>query len=465
MTTLTKLFIYPPLAFARLGPSPTPLDAYTWGPNDDTAEGTGKTTIAPAESLDVAEDGAVARRTPETIVFKDGHGFRPVCPFFELWGTWEEAPNGAPITPEVLDRLGIPRSRLQWSVDVANLKPFFITQDPGARITGHLDLAGDRTQRTELVGVGPDPDQAAHPLVPRGRHIKFGWVQLTNPAADDVFRLRFTPGAGRFYGPTDFKQRWPGVELPDEQLILDPRSPWCGWKPGKVDPRGWPPGQYAANDAKESYGLVDDVCDGLIRCRIDGLEAVARVVVAPPDYAPDRRHVLSLADGLKDRMARAEVFSPEYTRDMDLLGDEVHDLMERVLETLGLMNLDVFNDRVDKVENQLVALDVGVPYTPGANRPFQTAPPTPNNPLPLTALGRLHHRRYAVRAVFVDFVRKHPDHFMKLVRPPFAPEPFFDARMPALMKDAGDTPLTLTPRQYEVLRQWVLKLKASVEGL
>jgi hypothetical protein len=42
---LRKLLIYPPLAFARLGNSSTPLDAFAWGPNDVTPRGTAKTTM------------------------------------------------------------------------------------------------------------------------------------------------------------------------------------------------------------------------------------------------------------------------------------------------------------------------------------------------------------------------------------------------------------------------------------
>ena len=383
-----------------------------------------------------------------------------------LWGIWNGAPDGAPITDKVLAEWGLTRRHLRWTIEVANLKPFFITQDPDAQIVARVELAGTDTTPRPLLGAAPE--SARTPLVPRDKRIELGIVQLTKPNDElPEVRLRFTPGKGRFYGPPDLKQRWPAVDLPEDQLFLNPESRWCGWKP-KDDPRGWPPGQYAGDDKKGSYGLVDDVCDGIIRCTLTDTEggrsvARARVVVAPPDYAPDRRHVISLADGLVDRVRRAEVFAPEYTTDVEALSREIQDLMERVFETMGLMNLDVFNDRIDQVESQLVALDVGVPYAPGRNRPFHTLPPTEHDRLPLTALGRIHHRRYATYEILADFVRKHPDAFLRAIRSPFAPEPTFDRRMPALMKDAGDTPLTLTPRQYELLRRWVEMLRAGAD--
>jgi len=466
-TTLRKLFISPPLAFARIGPSSTPLDAYYWGPNDNSPDGTGKTTIVPAETLDVAEDGTVKLREPEAITFKDKDGFRPVCPFFELWGVWNGAPDGAPITDRVLADWGLTRKNLRWTIEVANLKPFFMTQDPDTRIEARVELAGTDTTRRPLLG--RSPAGAQKPLVPVGQHIQLGTVQLTEPNSIlPELRLRFTPGAGRFYGPTDLKRRWPAVDLPEGQLFLNAQSKWCGWMMPTDDPRGWPPGQYAGDKAKGSYGLVDDICDGIILCTLtdaDGKPYVARarIVVAPPDYAPDRRHVVSLADGLADRVRRADVFTPEYTADAQALEREIQDLMERVFETMGLMNLDVFNDRVDKVENQLVALDFGDTYVPGRNRPFggraSEGEPPEHNPLPLTTRGRIAHRRYVTYAALADFVRTDPERFLRAIRSPLDLESMFDWRMPALMKDAGDTPLTLTPRQYELVRRWVETLR------
>ena len=91
-------------------------------------------------------------------------------------------------------------------------------------------------------------------------------------------------------------------------------------------------------------GLVDDVSDGLVRCALPGgLEAAARIVVAPPDYAPDRRHVVSLADNLTDREDRA--VARENQPATEELAALMRDLLERAFETSDLMNKDAQNDR------------------------------------------------------------------------------------------------------------------------
>ncbi|WP_086603142.1 hypothetical protein [Streptomyces swartbergensis] len=85
---IERLWLHTPLAFARLGPSSVPCDNYRWGPSDLRPRGTGKTTVVPDLTLDVAADGTVTERMPEYVQFKDEAGWRPLCPFFELHGSW-----------------------------------------------------------------------------------------------------------------------------------------------------------------------------------------------------------------------------------------------------------------------------------------------------------------------------------------------------------------------------------------
>lgn len=79
---IQSLWLYPPLAIARLGQFDTPCDNFHWGPNDLRPHGTGQTIIEPNETLDVAADGTVTFTIPSEITFKDAKGFKPVCPFF-----------------------------------------------------------------------------------------------------------------------------------------------------------------------------------------------------------------------------------------------------------------------------------------------------------------------------------------------------------------------------------------------
>jgi hypothetical protein len=58
---IQQVWLYPPLAIARLGPSDIPCDSFNWGTNDMRPRGTGQTTIEPAETLHLAVDGTVTQ--------------------------------------------------------------------------------------------------------------------------------------------------------------------------------------------------------------------------------------------------------------------------------------------------------------------------------------------------------------------------------------------------------------------
>lgn len=507
---LKALWFYPPLAFARIGLSDEPLESFYWGPNDESPTGTGKTTIIPATTLADAACGTVEARPPrppEPVLFQDKKGVKPVCPFFELHGSWRDKDgtvSDVPITEEILKRAKKKSSDLTWSVRVANLKPYFMTLDEDTRIDADLQIAGDSYGKNELRGVSPKV--AMQPLVPKRQYIPLGIVRLVRPRdADDVFRLRFYPPKGRIYGPTNLKERDFGealnqktgkvekdaYDIPDEFLILNARSSWAKCKPSDVDPRGTPGGQFASDKNGVSLGLVDDVSDGIISCSLAGtpLVARARVVVAPPHYAPDRRHLISIADGLKDRVGREEVHKKNYFSETEqthrptvnsqgevgcqpvikrqMARLEIHDLLERVIETMGLSNLDAFNDRVDLNDNPLNAIISGLPYKPplkpGEHGVFQTPPSTDQYPLPLFEMGRQNHRRLSSLEIFENLLRQNPSTIAKKIRPPGDPSPFFDRRMPALMLGSSGQPLHLTGRQYDLLFAWAKILRASIK--
>lgn len=465
---LEAIWIYPPLAFARLGSSPQPLDCFHWGPNDVRPRGTGKTTILPAETLYMQEDGTIESSTPATVQFKDEEGFRPVCPFFELHGRWrtEEDTVEGPITPEVLAQFGLNSSSLRWVIKVGNYKAYFMSQDAQNAIVAELEIVGDDTGVKILRG--QSPEDAAVPLIPLERYIPLGSVRLVKPSEEfPEVRLRFTPARGNFYGPTNFESRGVDWRIPEENLFLNEKSSWCNWKPSADDPRGTPGGQYAQDDDGVSLGLVDDVCDGIITCQIEGegnLTAHARITVGPPDYAPDRRHIVSLADGLKDRVDRQEVHHPGYVRDSELTSLEIRDMMERVLETMGLVNVDVFNNRVDVQENPEIAFTKGIPYKKTEHKAFVPPVRTKQQPFPLTELGRQHHRRFVSIEVFENFMRQRPELIDEWIRPPVSDDPFFTNKMPAVMRGASGEPLHLTRRQYDLLVAWARHLRESVNG-
>jgi len=462
--TIERLFFYPPLAFGRLGTSDTPLECFYWGHDDNTPHGTGKTTIEPGQTLRVADDGTVSDYMPEVIRFKDrredGEHFRPVCPFFELHAVWTDAKGVSqegPVTDALLAAHNLAPKDLTWEVNVANLKAFEMCLDPGTRVEASVTLEGDDVRPAELRGTAPAG--APNPLIPAGKFVSLGFVRLTRPNQKfPGLRLRFTPAKGLIYGPTDLKTRWQGVDIADQYLFLNKDSPWCKWKPAPDDPRGSPGGQYAQDDNAVSYGALDDVCDGIISCRLANgawsngreLEACARIVVGPPDYAPDRRHVVSLADGLKDRVDRAEVFADDYYAGNELLCDhELRELMLRIYETASLINIDAFNNRVNVQLNPQIAVNLGIPFRPNEFIAFPHVDPVERRPLPLSDMARQNHRRLHLLAVLKRNVS-----LPKYVREPFDINPFFDRRMPAVMRGGHGGPLTLTWRQYQFLMRW-----------
>lgn len=454
---LRSMWLLPPLAYARSGNSTTPLDAFGWGPNDDTPHGTGKTTLRARSTLRFADDGSLHAETPTTLRFKDESGLRPVCPFFELHGEWE-GPHGVVqgiVTPEIVDP-----ARLRWRVEVANLKAYNFTLDPQTRIEARAELRGDDLRPITLEG--RSPPGSAVPLVPPDRFIPLGTVRLARSSGEvPGFRLRFVPGPGSFFAPSNVGPPWDTL-LPAASRFLNPAASWCAWKPGS-DKRTVPEGKYArAGDTEVSLGLVDDICDGIVSCTVEGIDlppACARVVVGPPDYAPDRRHPVSAADGLKDRVDRTQVSDPHYLDDMELAGAEIRDLLERVLECVGMMNLDAFNEMFED-RNRNIAFVRGLPYKPSDHYAFIPPERTTANPFPLTEAGREHHRRYVALEVFADFVRKRPRLIEEWIREPVTPNAFFNRKMPALMIGPSGDPLHLTRRQYDLLVAWAAKLRS-----
>src|SRR5882672_3144548 len=150
-----RISLYPPLAFARVGSSPTPCDNFYWGPDDLTPEGTARTKIVPWETLLVTDDGVVTLQPPSnSIVFKDDHGLRPVCPFFEVHVVCEESGKEVerPLTEELLREAKMDARALTWQIDVANLKAFHLTGAVGDRISASLAIPGGDFRRQQLKG-------------------------------------------------------------------------------------------------------------------------------------------------------------------------------------------------------------------------------------------------------------------------------------------------------------------------
>src|SRR5262245_5305443 len=488
---IQRIFVNPPIAIARLGGGTTPQNAYRWveSPNPRSS---GETTIAPDWSLAVLVDGTVQPAMPDRLVVRDGALIRPVCPFFELWAllgepgsapdTWREAE----VTPALLAEHGAALNNLLVRVNAQNRKAARRTRNAEMSFGAFppVEILGDNHAVVPLLATSPPNVPAARRLIPAGRNIPLGSFQVlrsrTQPAPGttawsqvvdgrplvhaEVIRFRFTPARGRFYGPPSAAQPhtapggggFPLVEA--SRAFLNPNAIWVGFD-AQAEAIDQPSDTYDgadvaqnANDPNPSLGVVDDTCEARIEVSLAlpqgrTLTASANVFVGPPDFAPDRRPFLSLADELNDRAGDAEARTDELSAAER--NAWVEDLFERVSETVALFNVDFWRGRRaielrgERLANPPIAGDHTPPIrvretdgqilnVPGAlggedalrNPLFALPAPNNNEPLPLTQHARSRHRALSDLQALRDFIIQNPDHdrLKNLIRPPFVVE-------------------------------------------
>jgi hypothetical protein len=316
-----------------------------------------------------------------------------------------------------------------------------------------------------------------------------------------ALRVRFTPAKGSVYGPPGTSSsRAPDTDrqhqiVPPANRILNPNASWLAYD---ADERKFnnpvPADTYDGADRgdERSFGVVDDTCDALIEAVVVAggvrLRAVARVFCSPPDFAPDRRPFVSLADDLIDR-------DPPAAEPREILDDSLKrlaDLFQRVFETVSLANVDAMRDRSigggqdggsssdrPKTDDQSMTPKDKPYYQPDKG---VIPPPTPDARVPFADKAKEVHTPLAEADDLALFLRDNPALIKRLVRPPYGafkdlkarpgptPNPAYrdprvdrdtlhDMRMPPYMRDSDATPLSLTRRQYKFLLELVEKLK------
>lgn len=501
---IKRIWLHPPLAIARVGASPEPCVSFMWGPNDTHPQGTGSTTLQPTETLTLSAAGEVSASSPHEIRFRDEHGIRPVCPFFELFAEWtsdDGTSHTGAVTQRMLADHGLSVSDVTWEVHVCNSKAYHYTFQPGDRVEARVVLRGDDTRRKGLAGHASPT--ASSPVATEAAPLPLGEVQLAKVDSEfPELRLRFYAPKGLVYGPRDLEERaaktdfelsvnreWRGFRLPAERLILNPDAAWARYVPdladlsplGAADYRNSPGGllatwvepipwlEGALHD--RSLGLLDDVSDGLISCTVaigaQSLSASARIVVGPPDFAPANRPPVSLADNLSDREDRATPRSAGWTKEQ--LGELVVDIIERAFETSQLLHKDYQNFRSHRTNSGTLvefgsrapfdSEDVAAMLWPVVDRDAVQSGGA--SALELSEAGTRRHRRNLAIEYLEDRWRESPQLFEQWIRRPLDPNPFFDKRMPALMRGSDGRPLHVTRRQWEIMRAWVDALRAE----
>lgn len=545
MRTLIEIFFTPAMAIARLGSSPEPLESFEWRQSRGAHGGT-ETVIEPAVSLRVEPDGRVTPYAPKAVRFKDDDGsIRPVAPFFELWARLQSARDGGieetPVTLALLAELGVGLEHLRFEITASNLKAARRTGDIACSFTARAEIAGG-DHRPHALRASSRHTSGQTPLVSADRPIPLGSVQVMRPVAGafedfphvnpGIVRLRFTPAAGKVYGPPravrgpdrltltgaldvlEFSRNEEGrihEIVKPENRILNDDTPWSTYimVTGLYeDPQ--PQDSYDGADVgnSQSWGVVDDTCDAVLRATLawggERYDATARVFVGPPDFAPDRRPFYNVADDLADRDLPPVTVAPET---LDRTRHEVLDLFRRVLETASLLNLDAartqaLQDNAGRLDGRPVPghglprvgpesmtredkpyVDRMPDLTPAQEPSLFTSSPR-HGRLSYTPAARFVHAQLMDDAILVDFLKRNAAHVRRLLRPPFGvvrewaehpgPEPspgfrdprvlrdmLHDMRMPPYMRDAYYAPLSLTRRQYRMLMDFLDRLEAE----
>lgn len=339
---IKDLRILPPLAVARLGSAPTPLQNYDLVIPDAVSP----RQIVPAVTLLVDEDGNVTEtKSNGSVEFRDDDGLiHPVAPFFELWAQTDSSDEWVPLTRRVLEDNGLQRDAVRWKVSVGNHKIFRRTNDPNDRIDAVTGEITDH-RRHELLGECKNfIDNEKLPL---------GFVQYLKPSDEHPeIRLRYTPAHGKVYGskstePDPFvvkaiydpeKGGWKGYKEPYNpkndlggRRLTNPSQIFAGYDtPNAINP-----------DFHVGYGYVDDECDGIVEaCLIIGektLSAFARVAAGPPTFAPDGKPVRSVADELEQAL-----LGPQAKASAEEI-QAVRGIVRSALETVRLMNTAEMN--------------------------------------------------------------------------------------------------------------------------
>ncbi len=326
---IVELRLLPPTAIARFGSSPDAMDNY----NIVTPPGTGPRTLAPAETLIIdPQTGTVsAATTPATVRFRDAAGkIRPVAPFLEAWVRFAKDLPLEPLTLDHLESLGLTAADVHWRVEVGNLKAARRTGVADDGITASLDLAGHT--RTALAGACPN--------FKPGKSIPFGHVQYIRPtSAFPEIRLRFTPAAGKVYGPVS------GDPNVADDVYDSARGTWDNFVEGPGFGSTVPGGIYAGTLNSQtgdfvSLGYLDDSCDGIVTLLIElkggkKVSTFARIASGPPDFAPASIPVRTVGDELL-QVAEGPLAASGSK-------DEVAAILRRALDTVRLMQTIVMN--------------------------------------------------------------------------------------------------------------------------
>ncbi|MBE5320837.1 hypothetical protein IM793_16835 [Pedobacter sp. MR2016-19] len=453
---ILALRILPPIAIGRLGSSTVPLSAYDLGLSREKP--LDFRNILPKQTFSVDPvSGKITGELPKQISFKDVPAIdskdgriHPVAPFLEVFAlTDEDGDTLVPLTESLLSKAGYSLKDISWDVEVGNIKIFRRTGKDGDKIYA------------KTFGIN---SHAALPLLGKsenflpGKTLPLGSVQFISPTDEfPEVRFRFTPGAGKVYGSSRFRnESETKLDQPDpiinsdDLVIYDKEKGWRGYcekgvgEPTYTNPAQIFAGYYLANNDRISWGYLDDECDGFVSVHLKNeshtLTARAHISAGPPAFAPDTLPVRVVSDELEQIL-----LGPEVKGEVEI--EEAEEIVRRALETIRLMNTSVMNgNSFEGIQNAASTMvrqntnDFGRLY-----EPIMATSIVDN-----LALRALHERVFGglstgAAAWFADALRR-PDEIGDLSSPTLR-------KMPALMRGADGRSLTLTHRQINLVIQ------------
>lgn len=447
--TILELRILPPLAIARLGSSPEPLENYELVIDDPLDY----RNIQPCETLrvDVATGQVVEAYTPSEIRFRDGDRIRPVAPFLEIFARTSDDVL-EPLTLDLLRAEGLEPQDVRWTVAVANIKAFRRTGDVNDKITAVASFSDHMSHQLQ--------GECANFLA--GKTLPLGSVQYIHPVpAFPEIRLRYTPAAGLVYGASTERITKDGPHGPMTEhdpvlggrIIYDETKGWFGYhdsgKPSETNPGAIYANYIDKDGNSRSWGYLDDECDGIISVELSmgdqTLRAYARIGAGPPTFAPDGLPIRTVSDELEQAMFGPDVIPA------DVSPRDVEDIVRRAFETVRLLNTAVMNG--NPVNGRLA---------PASIMPAQDANDYHRMFGPIMATSLVDNLSVVAlhQTVLAALKSGTPAWFADVLRHPEEVGDLSDKgrrKMPAMMRGADARYLTLTRRQIDTIRKSIAR--------
>jgi hypothetical protein len=456
---LKEIRLLPPLAIARLGNSPEPVNNYDLVVPED--QPLGYRQIVPAPTLVVDENsGRIVAREIREVTFKDGEGrIRPLAPFLELWGRTGDEDEWEHLTAKDLDG-----AELRWRVRVGNIKIFRRTGDPHDRIEADTDWFSDHSRR-ELRGIADN--------FLAGKYVPFGHIQFIDPTGEfPHIRARFTPAHGYVYGSSAFARNYDASYAQDplgylqsdpniREVVYDSsKGTWLGYSesipPNTIQPQQYtiPPQIYAGQSPPDvpttwiSSGYLDDECDGTIEVSLTignrELSTFARIGAGPPGFAPDSLPIRTVYDELEQALLGAEIGPDDYT--IEELQQATEEIIRRAFETIRLMSTTIMNGNKFGGQYDTASTMVRQDANDAARAFVPIMAPTIVDNL---AVRTLHQN------IFTSIKSGVPPWFVSVLRTFDEIGDLTDLgrrKMPGMMRNADGRHLCLTRRQREKIR-------------